>query len=48
MEKIITPPTDDITAVDSMLVNYRDNDGKVVQVEHKDDGSAILRQGGAN
>tara|TARA_R110001583_G_scaffold82079_4_gene218218 strand:- start:889 stop:2352 length:1464 start_codon:yes stop_codon:yes gene_type:complete len=47
MEKIITPPTDDITAVDSMLVNYRDNDGKVVQVEHKDDGSAILRQGGA-
>ena len=44
IQKVIQPPTDELTAVNSMLVNYTDSNGDLVQVEHADNGRARVRR----
>jgi hypothetical protein len=43
MNRVINPPTDEITAVTSMTVNYLDSNGNVIEVQHNDDGTAVVR-----
>ena len=43
MDRVINPPTDEITAVSSMTVNYLDGNGDIVEVQHNDDGTAVVR-----
>jgi len=46
MQKILNSPTNEITAVTSLFVDYLNDDGETVRVEHKDDGTAIRVEGG--
>jgi len=43
MNRVINPPTDEITAVTSMTVNYVDSNGDMIEVQHNDDGTAVVR-----
>ncbi len=43
MDRVINPPTDEITAVSSMTVNYLDGND-IVEVQHNDDGTAVIQQ----